>query len=274
MGKIEQTLENLGLNINEVKIYMLGLQTGPAAASILAKKCGLPRSTVQYTCQSLVKKGVFSLCPKGNSFIFSPEDPEKLQSLIDKQYNSLDSKVRDLQHIMGDLKDMINPHASMPKVKYYQGVDGMIEMLNDSMKENGNKKDIKSNIAYSIKASNLDINPEIMDYIEKTYVKNRIKNNVILKTILNEDDKNIQRQKEDKKANRISLLTPENLYHFPSTIQIFGNKVAFISSSKGDTTGVLIENSHISKSMLSIFKLAWDKARMLPINNQYKEIEL
>ncbi|USN58380.1 MAG: hypothetical protein H6767_09075 [Candidatus Peribacteria bacterium] len=55
--------------------------------------------------------------PTGN--IYSPEKPEKIISMLGRQYDVLDKKIHQVQAIMGDLRNMMNPYASVPKVKYY-----------------------------------------------------------------------------------------------------------------------------------------------------------
>ena len=263
MEKIENVLESLWLNPNEVTIYMLWLQWGPSAASNLAKKSGLPRSTVQYTCQSLVKKWVFSLCPKGNSFIFTAEDPEKLQSLLDKQYNNLDSKVRDLQYIMGDLKDMINPHASIPKVKYYQGVDGIIDIFEDILIEN---KDIFWALDLITKQ-----NKELSTYINNKYKPKRIEKGLKTKRLVSNIDIESYRE-QDIYENSVSIYVPHTNYPFLCDLAIYWNKVAFFSYP--NLTWVVIENEYIQKTIFSLYKCTWNNCTQIEQNKIYKNISL
>ena len=136
---IIKTLTKIGLNDKEIKIYLAALTMGQTSASILASKTNINRSTAQYTCQWLIDKRLMSITPKGNTFLYAPEPPEKLLSLVNKEYSVLEKKMEDTHKIMWDLNSLSNPHATLPKVKYFTGVDGIIDMFEDILNE---KKDV------------------------------------------------------------------------------------------------------------------------------------
>ena len=77
MEEIKKILTDLGLESNEVKVYLASLKIGTSAASIVAKQAGIPRSTACYTLENLVKKGVVTMVLRGNTHIYTPEDPQK-----------------------------------------------------------------------------------------------------------------------------------------------------------------------------------------------------
>ena len=62
---IRSTLASLDLSDKEISLYLLLLQSGTAPASSLGDRAGLVRSTAQYTCQQLEKKGSSGWCRRG-----------------------------------------------------------------------------------------------------------------------------------------------------------------------------------------------------------------
>ena len=92
MKKVHDILESIGLNDKESKIYLAALALWQTSASILWKKAGIARSTAQYTCNTLVEKRLFNTTPQGNSSLYSPEPPEKLLTLINKEYDIVEQK--------------------------------------------------------------------------------------------------------------------------------------------------------------------------------------
>ena len=80
--------------------------------------------------------------------------------------------------------------------------------------------------------------------------------------------------KNSDKIGRTSLLLPPKQFEFKSSFQIYGNKIAFLSRSYEDMTGVLIENENLQHDQLTLFRLAWAYAQSLPDNKKYSKIVL
>lgn len=266
---IEETLKSIGLNDKEIAIYLAIIKVGSAPASVLGKRTGITRSTAQYVCQQLAHKGLLSVIQKNNTFIYSPEPPEKLLYLIDQQKQELDTKHDQVNRIIGDLRGMINPHATMPKVKFFEGVDGLIEMFEDVLKEKAP--------FYGAFWDSKDIHPGMEEYWEKRYYKKRAELGIPSWALFNMFDENTllkKHIKENAQVDRLGLVLPSDQFPFNACVNIYANKVAFYSYLKNDMTGILIENEHIYNTQLSMFKLAWNYARTLKANKQYKDIKL
>jgi sugar-specific transcriptional regulator TrmB len=125
---IKGTLLGLGLNDKEIDIYLMLLSVGSSPASTLGNRTGISRSTAQYTCQQLVKKGLISVTRKDNTFLYVAEPPEKLLYLLDIQQQQLEEKKDQVHRIVGTLKSLLNPHSELPKVRFYEGEAGMRQL--------------------------------------------------------------------------------------------------------------------------------------------------
>ena len=258
MEKIKKILERVWLSSNEINVYLTSLSIWQSTASIIWQKIWLNRSTARYTCQSLVTKRIMSMIPKKDYYLFSAEDPEKLLTILNKEYSLIDTKVRDLQQIMWDLKWLVNPQASIPKIKYFQWVDGIIDLLEDIFVEN-------KTIYWCIELSD-DIHPEILKYTKSTYIKKRIASWIETKVLFNNNNKTLNYRELDTQMKRTSLIIPVHLYPFDCCVHIYWNKVAFYSYKEHDLTWVLIENEYIKQSIFSMFKMSWEFAEKLSIN--------
>ena len=93
MEKINKVLESIWLNEKEIKIYLTSLSMWQNPASILWSKNNINRSTAQYTCNQLVEKKLMNIIQKWNTFLYWPEDPEKIINVIGKEYNLLEKKM-------------------------------------------------------------------------------------------------------------------------------------------------------------------------------------
>jgi len=266
MEKIKKILERVWLSPNEINVYLTSLSIWQSTASIIWQKIWLNRSTARYTCQSLVTKRIMNMIPQKDYYLFSAEYPDKLLSLLNKEYSLIDNKIRDLQQIMWDLKWLVNPYASIPKIKYFQWVDGIIEILEDSLKE-------WWAIYWATKIQD-NMNNEIMQYVKNRYIPIRKKSLFKSYWLFNDNKKTKIYKNLDQELNRFSMLIPEEKFPFPASFHIYWNKVSFYSSFENELTWIIIENKHIRDTQFSMFQLWWEMAKQLKINENYKDIYL
>ncbi|MCP4523063.1 MAG: hypothetical protein GY828_02485 [Candidatus Gracilibacteria bacterium] len=267
MKKINDTLKSLGLNEKEIKIYLTSLSMGQTTASLLGKKAGIVRSTAQYTCNALVDKRLMNVTPQGNSFLYSPEPPAKIMVMANQEFDRVENKVKNVQSIMGDLLSLATPHAKLPKVKYYTGVDGVIDILEDIFTE--------KHMFYGVFNYVEDIHPDLNEYIQKKYVPRRIETKVPSKFLFNDNPDSQEYMRNNKSINRVTMSIPKGMFPFSIGLHIYStDKVALYSMQRDDMTGIIIENKNIKESLLSMFKLAWNFSRNFPENQENKDIEI
>jgi hypothetical protein len=267
MENLKTLLGSLGLENQEAEVYLAALRLGTAPASTIAKRVDIPRSTARYTCEQLVAKQLMAESQKGNTKLFTIESPEKLQKLLDLQQGKIKDRQLRLDMAIQDLKRIYNPYTVMPKIRFFEGVNGLIEMF----------EDVLSDALPMFGASCIigqDTHPDLQRYKIERYHPMRKKIRHATWMIFNDNPLAIEYQKVDSEFNRTSLLVPSDLFPFKVTFHIYGNKVAFYSQHISDMTGVVIENTHIRDTQMSLYRLAWDEARRLEINKKNKDAEL
>jgi len=259
---ITKTLSKIGLTKKEIDIYLTLL------SSTISLKTNLPVSTIQFTCKKLKQKKLITIVQKGRTTVYTAKPPQEIINILNKQKTEIENKKRKVQNIMHDLLllQTNNPHT--PKIQYFEGVDGIIEMLNDVLKE---KKTI--NALFKLEKQE-NINPKLWDYFQNQYIPKRKKLKIKALSIFNNTLETRKYREQDSKMNRITLILPTEDFPFDACCHIYGNKVAFYSYHKNDQTGVIIDNSLIAKTQFSVFKAAWEYAKTLYVNKQYKDIEL
>lgn len=265
-NELEQLLTSLGLEHQESKVYLQALTLGTSPASIIAKRCDLPRSTARYTCEQLVAKQLMIESQKGNTKLFTPENPEKLKKLLDLQQERLELRSQKLDSKLQDLKRLYNPYTVIPKMRFYEGVQGIIELVEDVFTE--------AVPIFGALSMTEEMHPDIAAYVKETYVPKRRQTGQEAWMLFNDNKQTREYQKEDKTMNRVSLLVPYKDFPFDSCCHIYGNKVAFYSYNKNDMTGVIVENAIIHNTQLSIFRLAWEQAKARKENGQYINTKL
>ncbi len=270
--KIQKTLALLGLNETEVKVYLDLLKLGNTPASQIARRLKLNRSTTRYTLENLTKKRFVFQESRNGTFFFTAEDPEKILLLLKSEQHELDEKQNSLHQIMGDLKNLKNPHFNTPKVRFFQGIDGLIKMYEDILETS--RKTKCTLYGYAL----LDYQktyPEFLDFIENVYVPEREKIGNKSFFIFNDNESNQKYIKNDKKMNRTTLLVPEEQFPFKTAFHIYDDKISFSSQlTTGAPTGIIMEHKDIQNDHFSLFRMAWEVARKLPGNEKYKDISL
>jgi len=266
MQDLTQLLNQLGLEHQEANVYLAALRLGTSPASNIAKRCKIPRSTARYTCEQLVQKQLMVESQRKNTKLYTPENPEKLNKLLEMQLEEIESKRFQLEGSLPDLKRIYNPYTVMPKMRFYEGVEGIIELTNDFLEEG---KTVFGSITITE-----DMHPKVRDYMIEKYIPKRKEIGNQAWMIFNDNEQTKNYQKEDKSMHRKSLLVPYDQFPFNSCMHIFGDKVAFYSYNMGDMTGVVIENHIIREAQMSFFRLAWERARQLEQNKMYSDLEL
>lgn len=87
----EEVLQELGLSINETKVFVALLNLGATTAGKVAEKCKLHRTNVYDALERLGEKGLVSHILKDETKIFEASDPESLSRLVDERKAKLES---------------------------------------------------------------------------------------------------------------------------------------------------------------------------------------
>ena len=87
----EEVLQELGLSINETKVFVALLNLGATTAGKVADKCKLHRTNVYDALERLSEKGLVSHILKDETKIFEAAEPESLTRLVDERKAKLES---------------------------------------------------------------------------------------------------------------------------------------------------------------------------------------
>lgn len=264
---INETLKLLGLNENEISIYLTALSLGNAPASLIGKRVNIERSHTIYICKGLVKKWFLTFIEKNNTFFYSPIPPYKLLQITEKEKKEIEDKETKLNRIIWELESMINPNTSLPKVKFYEWVDWMIDIYKDMLKEWADIYDCNM-------IDRTFMHEDVINYWANEYMPAREKMTNRSFTLYNRPTGFDEYTQWDEKVRRVTLFIPPDIYPFKSQVLIYWKKVAFCSLDRKDLTGAIIENDAIHETQFSMFRLAWNYARALPKNKKYKDVEI
>jgi sugar-specific transcriptional regulator TrmB len=260
------TLKLLGLNETEIKAYLTLLPLGPLPASVLSRRLHIPRSTAKYTCEQLAEKKLFARTQKNQTIFYYPNDPKKLEEILNEENRKIEEKRKVLKKTMGRFLELYQPGNSLPNITYYEGAEAVCEMLEDVLNEN--------KTLYGALSISEDIHPTVEKYWKERYIPERKRREFHAKMIFYDDPIMRGYAKQDPAMKRTTLFIPKEEYPFDVCFQIYGDKVAFYSHLKTECSGVIIQNPHIRNMAFSLYKMAWNFARTLPSNKAHKNSSL
>jgi HTH-type transcriptional regulator, sugar sensing transcriptional regulator len=248
---LDQELQKIGLSDKEARVYLSSLQLGKSPVQEIAQQSGVNRGTAYNIIESLMKKGLMSSFEQGKKTFFTAESPERLSSLIKIQEEELKLKEKEFSKYLPELRSMYGSADNKPKVKYFEGMEGMKSLWEEYLKVKSKKID---NI---VCIDNVwDVIPDII----KEYTPHRIKKGIrsrFLYVSKNGPDEKIE--SSNNRMLRESKYISYKTFPFEADITIFDNKVALESygRKKEKILGILIEDKEIADSIRAMFNYIW-----------------
>ncbi|MFH1030739.1 MAG: helix-turn-helix domain-containing protein [bacterium] len=240
---IEKQLQNLGLSEKEAKVYLSALELGSSSVREIARKANVNRATTYVQIESLIKRGLMSSIIQGKKRYFTAENPGYLLKLLDAQKWELNDKRREFEKYAPELKALFNCAQEKPKVKYYEGLEGIKAIQHDLINTESKKINEVTNLDIAYKA--FPTHPK--DHRKK--LREKFKDIPFCVIYSSSNGEVLLNNKREK-----FFVSPDKV-KFSSDIIIYGeNKVAFINAIK--LNGVIIENKEIHDSLFSLFELA------------------
>jgi len=237
--------ELLGLSEVEGKVYIALLELGGGYVSAVARIAKLPRVNCYHTLEKLIEKGLVNYLTKDKVRYYSPEPPQKIVNL-------LEGRTQYARKMLPELLSITNTLALKPKIKYYEGMEGVKNIMEDTLTA---KKEL---LGYS----NLQGVHELFGDFVKSYGAKKMKNNIKTRLICPSSKEAFDYVKKSYPKDfppdliEILFVNPREFW-FENEIVIYDDKVAVISLNKDELNGMIFESPVYARSQRAIFNLAW-----------------
>lgn len=120
-------LKQLGFNDRKAEIYLVLLQNGSGSATDLAAAANIKRTTAYDLLDELCAEQLASISFEGKKRIYTAESPGQLQLMIQQQMQKVDA-------LLPGLSALYNSRSHKPKVRYYEGAEGMKRVNEELLK--------------------------------------------------------------------------------------------------------------------------------------------
>jgi sugar-specific transcriptional regulator TrmB len=238
---MNKELEKLGLDNKEASVYLALLELGEGNIQQIAKKSGVKRTTVYDIIESLKKKRLLSSARKKKKELFYAENPKRLE-------DELEEKKHTLRQILPELLSITNSLDKKPKVRFYEGIEGIKEVYKDAL----NYPD-QELLAWVSEEAIIFFDEK---FLNEYYLPKRLEKKIWVRAIA-VDNVYMQKYKglDEKSLRKTKLVSAEQ---FPLKVEInlyAKNKITFMSFS--EKIGLIIESQKIYTTLKSIFEMNW-----------------
>lgn len=256
---LAQHLMSLGLTEKEAKLYITLLEIGPNPVSSIARKAGITRTTAYASLEHLKARGLVSTIEQGGIQQFAPVNPKKLEEFAKKDAEAAQKAYEAMKGIVPELKKLTGDLVLAPKVKYYEGVEGVKTIYLDSidtLKELPKKNRIK--YVYS---SAPEVSSDLRHFLDD-FIHMREKDGIMVRGIFPNNKKTEEyKAKVHLSYTDVRLLPSDIHFKVESEISIYADKVALVSLKHDRLHGLIIESPEIASTQRIIFELAWRTCR-------------
>ena len=235
-------LQNLGLNEKEAKVYLACLELGSATIQEVSDKAGVKRTSVYNFLEDMKARGFITEIQQDKKMLLIAEDPHTLIQKADEQK-------KQLEKILPEFLSIYNLPGEKPKVRFYQGIEGLKKVYEDTLKE--------SNPIYLISDYEKMFSAIETDWMWQ-YGEKRAAKKIKAFSIAKEGAKAKEVKTKDNKQLRETRFIKE--VDFETEINIYGDKVALLSFRR-PYAGVIIEDKAISQTLLSMWRVIWNLAK-------------
>lgn len=255
-------LSTLGFSEEEVKIYLTLLEVGPISVGELAKKAGMPRSSLYGFLKRLCDKGLVTQSMKWEVKTFSAEPPEKIILLFQQKIEDLQKKRTLFDEVLPELKKHKPSTFIVPKFHLYEGEEGVKHVLKDMLLY----RDMETQAFWPIKDMIDILSPDFFRYLNKVRIRNNLYTRAIWPKNKVVDIKKYPYLGVGDAFKREIRIAPKEI-SFSMGYWIYGNKAAFISSRK-ESFGFIIESAELVEMLLSQFEVTWDMSAPIKVDKK------
>jgi sugar-specific transcriptional regulator TrmB len=238
---VKNTLINIGLSERETNVYLAALELGTSSVQDIAQQSDEKRSTVYDVIDKLKKKKLITETRQGSRRLFTASSPSELRvMLIDHEQM--------LEEILPVLKGMAGNNLSKPKIQVFNGIKEVGIAYSDTL--NSRPHEI-----LTIESSDSVIGRMGLGWTN-AYIAERVRKNIPVRLITTASDIASELASKDKDELRQTKILSKGR-KFTTDIEIYGNKVLFLSFKK-EITGFLIESEEMHNAMKTMFEIMWN----------------
>ncbi|MBI1957109.1 MAG: hypothetical protein HYS44_01460 [Candidatus Niyogibacteria bacterium] len=241
---IKRVFKHFGLDEKEAAIYLANLELGTASAQEIAKKAGIQRTYFYDLSARLINIGLMRQVKRGSKRLFAATEPKRLLE-IQEEYAA------EIKKVLPQLNAVYNTSGQKPAMFYYEGLRGIDQINDDSLRYEGEMVAFTTPRFLSIENQKLS----------REFIARRLALNKHVRVIGQLSPEMLQLKKRDKEELRETRLLPFEIFNSEVEIGIYGNRLFVINYKK--LFGFIVEDGDFANAMKKIFDIVWDSGKMI-----------
>ncbi|MCF7831501.1 MAG: helix-turn-helix domain-containing protein [Candidatus Pacebacteria bacterium] len=246
----ENILIEAGLSEEQALIYNALLEKGPQKASVLATWTGIKRSLVYKVLEQL--EGMLLVSKKGGSgsvAVFFPEHPSQILRFIEQKEKAITLSKETVAVSLGSFVSKYNLLSDKPNIQFYEGLSGIRKVLWDTLTVP------KETVIYTY--VDLDAVMKYIPKINEEYTQERKKIGIQKKGMMLDTPQARATIKEYHTEITETKFAKFDALEFETIMQIYENKISYITLKENSMIGVIIEDASIYKMHKAVFEYLW-----------------
>lgn len=240
--RLQEILEDVGMNRREARVYLAVLQSPEASLATITRKTLIPRMSCYPILQELLQKGFIDPIILKNRRYFIAVPPERILSRIERHAS-------EFKESLSRFEKLRRGASLSPRVRFFEGVEGIRSVFRAILDE---KRAL-------LAITSLEDMGEVAEWYFDEFVRRRIKQNLPVRLLTNHTPFSVMtKNKDGKELRQTRFVGAEHAFH--TAEYIFGNKVAILSLKQKPPTALIIEDEDIAKTHSLYFELIWKKA--------------
>lgn len=246
----QELFAQLGLSAKESATYEKLVEKGPRTAGKLLKELPYKRGDMYYILSRLKEKGLITdkLSKKG-LVVFSPENPQILESLADRALESAHQVKTGVGAALPNLKSWYNLAMQKPGVRFYEGEEGIWKLLYDTLESKTELLFLGDHDAINLHIPTLN----------KEYVLKRKKRRIKKRLIQFDTPSARAFARTGNELTDVRLISAD-ASNVRSFMHIYDGKVSYVTFLENTLIGSLIEDPMFYELQRAMFENMWKSA--------------
>lgn len=232
----------------EAKVYMALLELGISSVTEIARRARVTRTNAYHLLNALLSYGLVNANQEQSKMVFSAEKPERLLYLMKERLSKAEQNYEEIETLLPELKSVYHDPGKKVRVRYYEGVEGIISAYEDTLSAKSKKI-----LGYASVEQQHSFFPGYFP----AYYERRTKKEISVDCFLAESADSLRIKEMDKSHLRRTCIVPKKFSISPE-INIYDDKVAILSLK--EKFGVIIESQEVADAFKKMFALAHERA--------------
>lgn len=236
---LETELIKFGLSVREAKVYLTAIKIGEAPASVIAKRCGLPRLTVYTILERLKKIEIMESYEKHRIRIYRAASPETFLAYCDLEVSKIQARRERFRWFLPRLKVLMDESSLLERSR-----QGEMRFIEDrSHFQRHLLKALKG-----VKQWYVIHDGSLQELIDALQVQSGVNPRCLIPY-----SKRKKMEQEDQSVRYFQ----DNKMNMPVNFMGIGSSVFFVVENAKQFFAIQIENEHISSSLKTLIELLW-----------------